>query len=399
MNAFLRLWILLLLGGVGLPWLTLAAPAPEGKPVGRYAIRAVPCDPTTDFQEVFLLRHWQDLPHKNQEESEERCREINRLAGRQAWTFSSHFPVMACLAFGASTVADWWSLELGIPLESTRSFYHGGPEQGCDPRMLEAEYLNRWRRHPRLYPATPLDPIQKTLVPFGAEGYGRILADPGRGRAPDPSIPGLFHDLGGYSFPMERQWLTVVHRNMGHDRTHAVIEALHRHGAVFAQLEFSPLTVPFPGGHAVAVIGYGRPRSAPHRIVLIIHDSYGDHPKTYGPTSVGGPSYRFISGRSIDTAVVFPHAPVVEAIPEERGIRLVFRNRGGRPIPIRALRLTNGGEGSWNFPAEGPTSFLIPDHRRVDSIIGSRLEGEFEADFYASPQGRGHPFSVLLPRP
>ncbi|MBF0502270.1 MAG: hypothetical protein HQM09_19170 [Candidatus Riflebacteria bacterium] len=365
-------------------------------PVGRYAIPAVPCDPGSDFKEVYLIRNWNQLPHKNQEESVERCLEINKLLGKDKWKYSSRFPIMSCLAFGAAAVADWWTLEMGLPLEEYRNFYNGNIESGCNPRAIEAEYLRRSHKHPLEYILVPVDPIQKTLIPYNPLGYAKILAENGVDKTPDPLFPAIVYDQKSRASSMDGKWAKIIHLNKGKDITNLLKQALHHFGALYVQLDFSPYTTLFPGGHSVAIIGYGVPKDNPGETFFILHDSYGNHPKEYEPTEEGGPSYRYLSAKYMDTVIAFPHNLIVTAIPEETGLRINFLNSGKKAVPIRNLRLTNT-DYERTFADDNTTSVFIPQNVCEQSSVNGTLEGYVEADYYSLENGSGQTFKVVIP--
>ncbi|MGM0598832.1 MAG: hypothetical protein ACQETH_03335, partial [Candidatus Rifleibacteriota bacterium] len=52
-----------------------------------WALVGVPCDPVEDFEKVYLIRNWQKMPHKNQEETLARVNEVNaKLPKDEEWT-------------------------------------------------------------------------------------------------------------------------------------------------------------------------------------------------------------------------------------------------------------------------------------------------------------------------
>ena len=175
------------------------------------ALIGTPCDPEKDFQDVVLLDHWKNLPHKNQEETKARCDEVNQNLGRPAWTYNPkpNTPLYECLSYGAAGIAEWWALETGRKLGTYRSYAHGGQEIGFNPRKLALRYRELAKSNPVHYAMTGIQkgnrcPITNDWVPIRPTGFARILTNTKPDQISDP-IDGVTFSYQANDYPMEQE--------------------------------------------------------------------------------------------------------------------------------------------------------------------------------------------------
>ncbi len=301
-----------------------------------------PCDPSTDFEEVFLVPNWEKLPHKCQEESRERVNEVNSLIEKKKWSYVKPFPVLACLSFAASTIADWWAIEYGWAQESYENFYHGRTESGFNPRELEVAYLNRSRKDWSHYPIVPVpDLVHKRPFPASNRGYARVLSEQNDETLADPILPSLSYSYSRNKYPIESTWLRFTRNFKSNDRfTRELISIIRSHGPMLTHIEYNKLLKAIlPAVHGVVIVGYGKPSASPDETVFIFQDSYGDHPKDYGVQAEGGASYKYLKARYLESVIVFPHKPTVTATRNGNKIALKITNKAGRPLKINQLAI------------------------------------------------------------
>lgn len=314
-----------------------------GEPMApRTCPGSIPCDPTTDFKEVFLVPNWANLPRKCQEESLERVNEVNSLIEKKKWSYVKAVPVLTCLSYAASTMADWWGMEYGWPMASYDNFYNGKPENGFNPRELEVTYLSRSKDKWLKYPIIPIpDPVHKRPFPASNRGYARVLTEQADVTLNDTILTDISYSFSKNKYPFENKWLRFK-RNLKSNAkfTNELIAIIHAHGPLLSHLEYTKLLrLVLPGVHGVIIIGYGRPSAAPDDIVFIIQDSYGDHPKDYGVRAEGGPSYKYFKAKYLDSVIAFPHKPVVTATRNGEQISLKITNKAGRALKVNRLAL------------------------------------------------------------
>lgn len=363
------------------------------------ALIGVPCDPEKDFPDVYLLDHWKILPHKNQEESKERCDEVNARLGKAAWKYdpNPNKSVYECLSYGASTVADWWAQEMGWKLDSYKSYAHGKREFGFNPRKLELRYRHRTKSNPLHFAMVGLKagdrcPVTGDWVPIRPSGFARLLTDRDADSLPDP-VDGVRFEYKGTDYPMEGEWFSIVTKNWNKNGVEEkLIKALKDLGPLYVQYE-RPGQHFFIGTHAPVVIGSGK--LADGKVVFICHDSYGNFPKTHPQDKDGANAYRYVLADEIDEAIVFPHRPVVRATRSGAGAIVRFTNRAGRPLKVRLARYMDGSGKDQEMDLSANASFLVPAGGVKDKTVTIYVE----ADYYMKENGRGHVLIVPVTNP
>ncbi|GAB4275760.1 MAG: hypothetical protein Kow0029_17120 [Candidatus Rifleibacteriota bacterium] len=358
-----------------------------------WALIGVPCDPEKDFSEVYLIRGWQKVPHKNQEETPERVAEVNakHLKGVK-WKYrpEPNTPIYGCLSYGASAIADWWAIELGRPLGEYRSFNNGRMEKGFDPRKLEVRYRKRGKWNKIHYWMVSKCPVTNWSVPIRPKGYARILVDDEEENITDP-VEGTVYKYRKNDYPMEGQWKAVVSKHwLSKKNDRKLIKAIHDFGPLYIQFEI-PGKVWAMGTHAVMVIGYGKLSDG--RIAYICHDSFGNFPKDYVQDAKGAPAYRYVLAEEIDEAIVFPHFPTAKAYRFMNGIAVKFYNRGGRPIKVRRA-----------FYVDPVTGKTVPMENIGENMAVSlqfpanvqEVKVYVEAEYYMKSNGKGHWMKVRI---
>jgi hypothetical protein len=353
-----------------------------------WALIGTPCDPETDFIETFLVKDWDKLPHKNQEESESRVAAVNARNCGITWTYrpEPNTPLYICLSYGAATMADWWALQYGVKLPTYRSYAHGGIEHGYNPRKLELRYRKRGKLNLITYAMTRLsdrDPITKEPVPIRPKGFARLLVDKGEETLLDP-VDRVNFSYKATDYPMENEWFCVVTKNWNRDAAEEnLMKALKDFGPLYVQFEMPGKHFLF-GTHAPVVVGWGRLPGG--KVVFICHDSFGNFPKEHVQDARGAAAYRYVSADEIDEAIVFPHTPKVRVLKGSKGTYLWFHNRTGRSLAVRKVYLKTGlWQGKW-LPLARTDIAFIPLSQKLDDEIQVYVE----ADYYMAKDNKGH---------
>ena len=360
---------------------------------------SVPCDLETDFKEVFLLRNWQKLPHKNQEESQARVNEVNSIIKKGKWSYVKLLPVLACLSFAASTIADWWAMEYGWEQGSYENFYNGYQEEGFNPRELEVVYLKRAKENWFKYPIVQIpDRVHKKPFPASNPGFARLLTDQPEGTIQDPILPGISYSYTKGKYPIESKWLRVRRKLKSNERfTKELVKLLHSHGPMLTQIEFRKLIrAIMPGVHGVVIIGYGKPKANPDETVFIIQDSYGDHPKDYGIQVEGGPSYKFIKAKYLQSVVVFPHKPKIEVTQIGENYSLRILNRARKPLKVSKLAVWDAEKGeAVDIEANAKGSFILKPYLFASNDPGY-IDIYVAAEYYMQSPEKGYWFKFKV---
>ncbi|HEY9072163.1 MAG TPA: hypothetical protein VIV61_18025 [Candidatus Ozemobacteraceae bacterium] len=353
------------------------------------ALIGTPCDPETDFKDVYLIRNWQKLPHKNQEETKERCDEVNARAGKEFWKYNPtpNCPLYACLSYGASSIADWWAIEQGWKLGEYKSYANGRIEQGFNPRKLEVRYRARSKWNPLHYFMVPLkserDPVTGEMVPIRPSGYARLLVD-GKAETLTEGTDGLTFAYKAGDYPMEGEWLSIVSKNWNRDAVEKkLMKALHDQGPLLVQYEI-PKKHYLMGTHAPVVIGHGTLPDG--TIAFICHDSFGDFPKSHVQDYRGAPAYRYVRADEIDEAIAFPHKPVVKASLRGEMVLVRIMNAGGVLIPVRRVAYATQGGTVMNLEMDGLSGGFAP----ASAVENGYLKLYIEADYYMAKNGKGY---------
>jgi hypothetical protein len=355
-----------------------------------WALVGVPCDPVKDFEKVYLIRNWQKMPHKNQEETLARVNEVNaKLPEDEEWTYNPepNMPIYGCLSYGAAGMADWWAIELNRSLGRYRSFNNGRMERGYDPRKLELRYRKKGKWNKLHYTCLSSCPITGWSVPIRPKGYARLLVEDDSDQIMDP-IEGTVYKYNKNDYPMEGRWEAVVSKHWFREDDKKLMRAIRNHGPLLIQFEI-PKQKFLMGTHSVVVIGYGKLKNG--RIAYICHDSFGDFPADYEQDAAGAPAYRYVLAEEIDEAIVFPHTPTAKAYRIMSGIIVKFYNRGGRPIHVRRAFLWNGREAVKMNKIGGHMAMHMPfatDQHLVYIYV--------EADYYMNTNNKGYWLKVRI---
>ncbi|MBF0408419.1 MAG: hypothetical protein HQM10_13800 [Candidatus Riflebacteria bacterium] len=358
-----------------------------------FALIGVPCDPEKDFSGTYLIDNWQQLPHKNQEETLVRVKEVNSKGKEIKWKFdpTANVPLYACLSYGASSMADWWAIEKGWKLPKYKSYTRGVMETGFNPRKLELMYRKRSSSSPVDYYMTftgdNRDPITGEAVPIRPKGFAKILTD-----RIDEVLMDYIDDIefqfkpGDY--PMEGKWLAIVSKNWDKKAAETkLINAIHDYGPMHVQFEI-PGKHYLMGTHAPIVVGYGKLPNG--KVAFICHDSFGVHSKDYKQDGAGAATYRYVLAEEIDEAIVFPHRPVAVAYPTNDAVAVEFKNMANRPLRVRkALFVGNDGQ-TRTLQMTGKNVGMISPKL----ISDKKLKVYVEAEYYMNEDGKGHWFNL-----
>ncbi|PKL44481.1 MAG: hypothetical protein CVV42_19385 [Candidatus Riflebacteria bacterium HGW-Riflebacteria-2] len=357
----------------------------------------VPCNPETDFAEAFFIRDWNKLPHKNQEESQERVDEVNTFLTKKKWSYVKALPVLACLSFATSTVADWWAMEYGWDLPEYYNFYNGKSEHGFNPRELEVVYIKRSKESWTSYPMAPVpDLIHKRPFPAANPGYARLLTNQEEGKIDDTILPHITYYYTKDKYPFENKWLKFKRKLKSNSRyTKELIAAIHAHGPLLTQIEFSKfIRAVLPGVHGVVIVGYGKTEENPNDTVFILHDSYGDNPKEHGVRVNGGPSYKYVKAKYLHAALGFPHRPVLAADYNGGNVAVKVLNRAKKPLKVfkfaiwncekkKAVLIEADENGTFNF---NPEKHSATNNGFISVYVA--------AEFYMESPGKGYWFKL-----
>ncbi|MBF0547625.1 MAG: hypothetical protein HQM08_24510 [Candidatus Riflebacteria bacterium] len=333
------------------------------------------CDPTIDFDETFLISQWDKLPHKCQEESMERVNEINALHPKRPWKYCDNHPVWTCLSYAASTVSDWWAIQLGWKLGSYKNFYNNQMENGFNPRPIEIQYLHRAERNPIEYPVLPHDPVTNGFDPVHIRGYARILTSTKNESLSDNIVQGETYQYKEGMYPFEGNYISVrrlVDCSTG-DLELKLIKALHHFGIAYIKVENKEFLGMLYGSHAVSIIGYGKTKEG--KTVFIYQDSYGEHPKTFD-TPDGKSSYRCTPAGQIESFIVFPHKPVAKICLQGNNVSVQFFNSGAQPIQVRQVLFQNN-LGKEEKAIQAGESFMIPGNAVKNNFLNVYVEAEY----------------------
>lgn len=406
-------------------WIIQIQP-PDSPTAPRYILNLDAIDPS--------LRHtvdgFKELFHKNQMESREmvdqvnvRVREKNRdrvLNGRlqdklPLWTYGAARGANpdSCLSQAASTVNDWWAMQLNRPLSEYIAANHGRPELGTDPRMLELEYLERQglpddrMRYVVIPRRFRDDPVRHVDVPYHPLGYAEMLIENKPYDVQDPFTDKAYRYNPEMS-AMEGQYLEIFSagflRRTPLGEARRLAEALDKWGAAFVQLANKD-HARFVGTHAVVLVGYfcmepGRALIAcsnnnsdqdwGRNAYFIAHESDGDFPADKIEDDIGGPAYLAVQIPSIDKAYVFPHSLNVSAQPMKDGSprwRLTVTNKGGRAVAIQRLRVASN---------QDETNLATDKELIIAGQAGLEVTITIEARHYFEADGHGRRFVVRL---
>ncbi len=293
-------------------------------------------------KEWFYLPHILDkVPYKSQEDSKVWTEYINKTHD-QNWRFHPEIRIgsFKCMSFAASTVCDWWNLELGIKGEfpEYRNFTHGLIERGERPRALEAQYYYRrelGESHFRLLSKLiKTDPLTREHIAMDPAGYCKILANPLPPRDyPDPLLGAEFASYKGKSdYGMDGEWIELFDVNIvgGYEKNTAILKsALHKHGIVYAGVEN---VVPIGWAiHVVCIVGYGEKDG---KTWFVYRESFG-HPEHSKPETTE-PAYRIAIANRFNDAYCFPHRLRCKIEPDEHNgaYNLEVRNSKGKLVDL-----------------------------------------------------------------
>lgn len=377
-----------------------------------------------------MISGFERLPHKNQEETEEWVAQRNALIRRRnarpgarrmpEWTYNPKptTPPFSCLSFAASTVYDWWALEMGRGLQGYENKNNGRPERGLDPYPLELEYFTRADPREPYYMLVPRefglkDPVRQVSAPAQPLGYAELLTGPGfRVRDPLTGETLRFEPEPGV---MEGQYVMLFTNRLLRARTpdkyaRVLAEAIDKWGIAYVQMEDTNGSPRLIGAHVMSAVGYlcmetAGERFEEQRLVpcsanrgdedwgrtawFVMHDSFGGYPADHRRDAVGASAYRALRIADIDQAIVFPHSLALTAVPAgESGWSIGVANKSGRPVEVLSLRAgSDGGERAVEAVGDG---FLVRG-RPMESI---RIR--VEARHYYEADGGPREFSLDL---
>jgi len=140
--------------------------------------------------EDYFIPLYQDLPYKVQLSNASWSQEVNQnynpIQGN--WSVEDNWISPKCLSFGASSVNDWFSLNIGRPLYNYQNYINNRSEQGSNPRELEIVYYYRsnllgiYGEYFGYYQMVPSfeekDRVTHEKIPRNPEGYLQILTNP-----------------------------------------------------------------------------------------------------------------------------------------------------------------------------------------------------------------------------
>ncbi|MBI4375667.1 MAG: hypothetical protein HY549_04365 [Elusimicrobia bacterium] len=358
--------------------------------------------------EHVLIKGYEQLFHKNQGLTLERLEEINEAirsgnANRRhkmpEWVYTpgSDYVPYTCLSFGASTVYDWWALQLGRELPLYRNANNGREERGLNPRLIELEYFRRAQRQDPYYLLVPrlftMDPVRRISVPIQPRGFAELLiedrpyvaVDPVTGEKlafhPDDVMEGRYVQLFTNRF---------LEGKTSQDKAELLVRGLEKWGIAYVQLE-DQKNPRLTGSHTTAAIGYFclKPGQGPfdcsrnrdesewaESAYFIIHDSFGDFPADRPHDSFGGPAYRAVRIGSVDQALFFPHGLNAIARPSGNGSwTLHFTNRAGKAVEVLDVAIEAGS---------------------LEGAIGDEIIASVAARHYFEPDGGPRRFKFLL---
>ncbi len=352
---------------------------------GAWALVGTPCDPEKDFKKVFMIRNWKKLPHKNQEETKERVDQFNKEFPQEKWEYKPepNTPIYSCLSHAASSMADWWAIEMGRKLPTYRSFNNGQIETGFNPRKLEVRYRKNGKWNKIRYLMLSTCPITGWKVPIRPKGYSRILVSDKEETIFDPLTKSEFK-YSKNDYPMEGKWKAVVSKHwFGKKNDAKLVKAIRDHGPLYIQFEM-PTQKYLMGTHAVVVVGIGELENG--QVAYICHDSFGNFPKDHEQDAAGAPAYRYCVADEIDEAIVFPHTPVAKAYPMMGGVTVKIMNQGGQPVTPRRVFCINKAGKAVKMQMIGSNVAFTNDIK----IDGAHTMIYVEADYYMKEDGKGH---------
>lgn len=356
-----------------------------------WALIGTPCDPENDFSDTFLIRNWKKIPHVNQEESEQRVKEINaKNIDNLHWTYKpkANTPIYTCLTYAAAAIANWWSIEFGQKLPEYKSFNNGRMEKGYNPRKFELMYKKRSKWHKIRYLMVSKCPITGWKVPIRPKGFSRILTDKSINDTIIDPIDDITYSYKSTDYPMEKKWLAVVsHHWKGAKNAPKLKKALRNFGPLFVQFEILKKKYSL-GTHAVVCIGYGTLPNG--KTAFICHDSFGKNPKEYKQDAFGAPSYRYVFADELDEAIAFPHTPVVKASMKANKLQVSIFNKGGKPVASRRIFYINRSGKVAKMKIIGRNKAIAIDAK----IVKGKAKVYVEADYYMSNKGKGRWFNI-----
>ena len=288
------------------------------------------------------------------------------------------------------------ALEYGWELGEYDNFYNGGREQGFNPRELEVMYLKRSKKSWRKYPKVPLpDLVHKRHYPASNSGYARIFANQSEEKLTDNILSHLEYQYTKDKYPFENKWLRFKRKFKSNKKfTKELIKIMHSHGPMLSQIEYGKFLRFLPAVHGVVLVGYGNPIESPEETVFIIHDSYGDHPKDYGVRVEGGPSYKYIKAKYLESVIVFPHKPLIKAAKKENGIELKAFNKAKKELKIQGVSVWNHQTKTAN-PISPLSSGEFVISKEISKLANSGyIDIYITTEFYNSAPDKGYWFKL-----
>jgi len=236
----------------------------------------------------YWIPYYDQLPWKNQYAGVERVAYVNENYDPQEGDWNEGI-ALKCLAYGASTAADWWTIARGktLPGDFT-DLVCGELEQGFNPRELELKYIrlcdwwdpsgfdlvNFWYR----------DPVTGDRVPKLIEGYAKLLTHQETYALADYNEPlfGVHLDAYTYNSPADQDYgvgnsYTILPKDPNVNDIATYKNALRHHGVLYGWTDckfgapdwFEKIA---GMGHSMAAVGYMQHND---ETLLIFHDNYG----------------------------------------------------------------------------------------------------------------------------
>ncbi|MFA5856693.1 MAG: hypothetical protein WC867_05010 [Candidatus Pacearchaeota archaeon] len=247
---------------------------------------------------TFFISKYDQLPWKNQIGKSSWSSYVNNnLNPIWKWRVNNadNKDALKCLSYGASTVADWFNLQLGGNFGNYKSFVRGEIESGQNPRELEQVYHSKFNPsddgaffpdtkcgcnnycYVPGYLQTPLwvagYDITNEYIPWCIEGYAKTLTSvPTWSYRVDDDLKVFTSDFQ-YTTWYNKYKINNYYQISDYSSSSAMMniqKRIRENGVLYIQMEDSVI-----GGfavHTVAVVGYGK---LDNQDILIIHDSHG----------------------------------------------------------------------------------------------------------------------------
>lgn len=325
----------------------------------------IPVDPTALKNAWFVRDGFGRLPGKSQEERAAwiRSRMPAALDGnplgihRGRRTGSSK-----CLSYAASSVADWWNLQLGFTLPPYRNFISGLTEYGWDPRLLEMLYYQHNDGHKVRFWMAPFgkDRVTGEKIPWSIKAYAELLWHTGKVDIVDRLDKNRRWRTAREGFHMDLLPVRIF-KGPTKDKGARIKEGLKRFGALLAQhtTRFTD-NIPNPvlAAHAVLLVGWFNRDGADW---FVYQESFGPNGAGYLEDSVGGPMYRAMPAKLFYQAWGFPHTLRADVHRKGALLSVATKSHEDKPLAVdeviavsagRSIKATRAQDSSWQIPVE-----------------------------------------------